>query len=418
MRTVGLVVEYNPLHNGHHYHLEAARQAAGADACVAVMSGNFLQRGEPALVSKWARAEMALRVGIDLVIELPVPYATANAEVFAHGAISLLDRIGVVDAICFGSESGDIEWMRILAKTLAVEPPEFSQALREELSQGLSYPHAYARAVSRYMSNLGYENVPIDQPNNILGLNYLLALERIGSPMKALTIRRQKAGYHQETITDQQIASATALRKLLFSEGAVLDEVSPFVPDTTFSILQREFATGAGPMNWERFRHPLFHRLLQLSPDQLAAYHEVEEGIQYRLKQAVQSSSTVQELVSKAKTRRFTWNRLQRILLSILLDLKKGQVEQLRLKEGAPYARILGFSEKGQMLLHEAKRKGRLPLISNARDGIHPMLDLDIVASSLYRLTLPSDEAGTSSYTDEYRASPLRITSAQAISSS
>ncbi|WP_126426242.1 nucleotidyltransferase [Brevibacillus marinus] len=414
MRTVGIVVEYNPLHNGHHYHFAKAKQAAGADACVAVMSGDYLQRGEPALVSKWARAEMALRIGIDLVIELPVPYATANAEMFAFGAVSLLDRLGVVDAICFGSESGDIEWMRGLAKTLAVEPPAFSQLLKQGLAQGLSYPQAYARAVARYLRELGHADVPIDQPNNILGLNYLLALERLGSPMQALTIKREKAGYHQAAITDQQIASATALRALLFSQSAALDELAPYVPPTTLSILRREFAAKAGPMSWERFRHPLFHRLLQLSPAELAAYHEAAEGIEYRLKQAVTSSSSVQELLRQAKTRRFTWNRLQRILLAILLDLKKPQVAQLRLKEGAPYARILGFNEKGQRLLNQAKRKGRLPLISNVRDGLHPMLDLDIAASRLYRLAILCAE-GTPTYADEYRAQPLMITSAPAL---
>ncbi|MBO8162385.1 MAG: nucleotidyltransferase [Brevibacillus sp.] len=414
MRTVGLVVEYNPLHNGHQYHFRAAKQAANADACVAVMSGNFLQRGEPALVSKWARAEMALHMGIDLVIELPVPFATANAEIFALGAISLLDRLGVVDAVCFGSESGEIGWMRELAKALAVEPPVFSERVKAGLSAGLSYPLAYARAAQAYMRRLGYDQVPIDQPNNILGLNYLLALERLGSRMEAVTIKRQKAGYHQETITDQQIASATALRKLLFSQGTELDELAPFVPRTTLAVLQREFAAKRGPMHWERFRHPLFHRLLQLSPDRLAAYHEVEEGVQFRLMEAAKNSSSVQELISRVKTRRFTWNRLQRMLLAVLLDLTKPQIQHFRLKEGAPYARILGFNEKGQQLLNRAKQLGTLPLISNARDGLHPMLDLDIAASSLYQLAMPQAETDGFVLTHEYRLHPLRMTSAPA----
>ena len=182
MKTVGLVVEYNPLHNGHKHHFEAAKEATGADACVIVMSGNFLQRGEPALVSKRARTEMALLLGVDLVIELPVPFATANAELFAHGAISLLDRLGVVDAVCFGSESGDISWMHPLAAALAIEPIAFREQLKLNLSNGLAYPLAYAQAASQYMQKYGFDEIPLNQPNNILGFNYVLSLKTSPKP--------------------------------------------------------------------------------------------------------------------------------------------------------------------------------------------------------------------------------------------
>ncbi|WP_139492873.1 nucleotidyltransferase [Brevibacillus dissolubilis] len=414
MKTVGLVVEYNPLHNGHRYHYEAAKEATGADACVIVMSGNFLQRGEPALVSKWARAEMALRLGVDLVIELPVPYATATAELFALGAVSIMDRLGVVDAVCFGSESGDIEWMRPLARVLADEPPAFAEALREGLSEGLPYPSAYARAAGHYMQAAGYGTVPIDQPNNILGLNYLIALERLGSRMEAATIKRQKAEYHQETITDARIASATALRKLLFEDRAPLGELASYVPKTTLDVLKQEFAAGYGPMSWDAFRQPLFHRLLTMSPAELAGYHEVEEGIEHRIMQAVKSASSVQEIIAMAKTKRFTWNRLQRMLLSVLLDLTKSKMQAFDLKSGAPYARVLGFSDRGRELLHLAKTKSTIPLYTNVRDGLHPMLDVDIRANAVYRLAQP--QTGDRPFTEEYRSRPLTSASVSAAS--
>lgn len=405
MKTVGLVVEYNPLHNGHKHHFEEAMKAAKADACVIVMSGNFLQRGEPALVSKWARTEMALRLGIDLVIELPVAFATANAEMFAHGAISLLDRLGVVDAICFGSESGEIGWMQSLAEYLAVEPPEFQNPLKTNLSQGLAYPIAYAQAASQCMRNKGFAQMPLEQPNNILGLNYLLALRRLNSRMEAATIQRKKAGYHQETITDTQIASATALRKLLFESRADLSKLTPYVPETTQQVLHREFARGDGPVSWECFAHPLFHRLLQITPDELAKYHEIEEGMEHRLIASAKTSRSIHELLMKAKTRRYTWNRLQRMLLSVLLDIRKADIRQFTLKEGAPYARILGFSEKGQKLLHDARKKASIPLITKVKDHLHPMLDLDLKAAAVYQLGLPGGLS--SDFLREYRQKPL-----------
>ncbi len=412
MKTVGLVVEYNPLHNGHLYHFQEAKRVTGADACVIVMSGNFLQRGEPALVSKWARAEMALAVGVDLVLELPVPFATATAELFAHGAISLLDRLGVVDCICFGSESGELVWLDRLATLLATEPAAFSAALKDGLSTGMAYPTAYAQAATRLMQAEGYGELALDQPNNILGLNYLLSLKRLQSDMQAVTIKRQKAGYHQETITDAQIASATAIRKMIFgkgkmniAQGADLSALSAYLPPSTVDILIREFASGHGPMSWERFVHPLFHRLLLQSPAQLAEYLEVGEGIEHRLKQTAKTAQSVEQLLKQVKTRRFTWNRLQRMLLAILLDVRKTDAAQMHLKNGAAYARVLGFSEQGQKLLRLAKAKARIPVYTKVVDGLHPMLDVDLSAAAVYRLAQPKQ--GDDPFREEYRRSPL-----------
>lgn len=405
MKTVGLVVEYNPLHNGHYYHFTEAKRTTGADACVIVMSGNFLQRGEPALLSKWARAEMALQAGIDLVLELPLPFSCATAELFALGAVSVLDRIGVVDALCFGSESGEIDWISELAERLADEPEAFSLALKANLGEGLAYPAAYARAASALLARAGLPAADLASPNNILGLNYLLAIKRLGSGIQPATIKRQKAGYHQTTITDAQIASATAIRKLIFGEAAGFDELAPYVPPTTLAIMQREFALGRGPINWERFFHPLFHRLLQLSPERLAAYHEVGEGIEHRLKAAAKQADSVAGLIAATKNKRYTWNRIQRMLTSVLLDLDKSAINALSLKSGAPYARVLGFSPKGKQLLHAAKQKSRIPIITKVTDGLHPMLDREIAAAAAYSLAMP--DPGDRPFTAEYRRPPI-----------
>ncbi|QDX95045.1 nucleotidyltransferase [Brevibacillus laterosporus] len=409
MKTVGLIVEYNPLHNGHKLHFTLAKKKTGADACVAVMSGNFLQRGEPAIVSKWARTEMALQVGVDLVIELPTLFATSNAEMFAHGAVSLLDRIGIVDTLCFGSESGDISWMHQAAQILAHETPAFSHLLKTGLREGLPYPKAYAEAAHTYLADHGIHGAILDQPNNILGFNYLLSLARLNSKIVPATIQRQKAGYHQETITDEQIASATALRKLLTQQNVAT--VASYVPKTTIDVLHREWILGLGPITWEDFAHPLFHRLLQLTPEKLAMYHEIEEGMEYRLLESARRSKTVADIVTSAKSKRYTQNRIQRMLLNLLLDVKKEQISASSLRQGAPYARVLGFSQKGRVLLQQAKQKSTIPLYTNVRDGLHPMLDIDIRSNALYRLVRSS--CMEQPFLEEYRRIPLQITPEQ-----
>jgi len=350
MKVVGLIVEYNPLHNGHLYHYQESLRATGADASVAVMSGNFLQRGEPAIVNKWARAQMALDIGIDLVLELPTAYCTQNAEVFAYGAVATLDALGIVQQVCFGSESGDISWLQELAAQLKDEPVPFKEALKTHLNLGLPYPKAYARAAS---SLAGVPEELLGQPNNILGLNYVLAIKRLESSIQPATITRQKAGYHQANITDQQIASATALRKLIFEQS--LESIKPYVPPSTLHILMLEKAQDRFPMSWENFYLLLTHSLTVHSPEALANIHEMEEGIEHRIKKHHPSALAFQDLMEAVKTKRYTWNRIQRLFLYILLNLQKKEMERLKQDQKPPYIRVLGFSEKGRQLLHMAR---------------------------------------------------------------
>lgn len=286
MRTVGLIVEYNPFHNGHLYHLQQSRKITEADTVVAVMSGHFLQRGEPALLDKWARTRMALEGGCDLVIELPVAYATQPAEWFAYGAVSLLEATGVVDSFCFGTENGDLAPLLLAAEIIAKEPPAFKTLLMQLLQTGISYPNAYSRAISTYLLNLGFDDAasfPFALPNHTLALHYLLALKRLEGKMEPFTITREKAQYSQETVTDQQIASATAIRKLLLEQHS-LEAVRSFVPASTFRILQQEWLAGHCPISWEPFTSALLHAIVTRSPAQLAGMHEITEGLEHRIK--------------------------------------------------------------------------------------------------------------------------------------
>jgi predicted nucleotidyltransferase len=406
LKTVGIIVEYNPLHNGHVYHFEQSKLVSGADTVVVVMSGSFLQRGEPAIVCKWARTEMALRMGADLVLELPVAYSTQPAEWFAYGAISALEATGVVDSFCFGSESGDLELLRSAARRLHAAdsreapdhmdmtaasftdaPPSFQDAIRSRLKSGLSYPSAYAAAAGRLLAEVSEEDW-LAQPNNTLGLHYLLALERLRGTMRPYTIRRQKAGYNQTDISDERIASATALRKLLSGE-ADTEAVRPFVPAYTRRILQREWEAGRAPVSWASFYAPLFARLAVTSPSEMAEFGEVTEGLEHRIARClheVQPSvgEPFEQLMQALKTKRYTRTKLQRMMTRILLNHRKIDLTPDLLRSGVPYLRVLGFTATGQALLKAMRKTASVPVVTKAASLRHPFLDMDIRSATVH----------------------------------
>ncbi|RAV04585.1 nucleotidyltransferase [Paenibacillus sp. YN15] len=423
MKTVGIIVEYNPLHNGHVHHFNASLQAAGAEACVAVMSGHFLQRGEPAVVNKWARTEMALRMGADVVIELPVAYACQPAEWFAYGAVKLLDATGVVDALCFGSEEGTLAPLDRLAGLLCREDGAFRSLLQEELKQGASYPAAYAAAVRRFSGSGGGANgeppPPLEQPNTILGLHYLLALKRLQSPIAPLTVVRREAGFHQADITAPSIASATALRKLLFRTGwqapgaDALGAIAPYVPPYTLEIMQREHGEGRGPLCWEHFAGPLFGQLLSRPEEELRQLHEVTEGLENRIKAALgrmpaDASSPVEALLDLLKTKRYTRTKLQRTLLRILLGHTQQSLGRESLLAGPACIRVLGFSPRGRTLLKRMRQTAKLPVITRAAAAEDPAwLGMDIRAGAVYSLGYRRLDPGE--WQRDYREPPLRL---------
>ncbi|MDQ6419300.1 nucleotidyltransferase [Paenibacillus sp. LHD-117] len=399
MRTVGLIVEYNPFHNGHSYHLQQSLKITGAEAVVAVMSGNFLQRGEPALVDKWTRTRMALAGGCDLVIELPVAYATQAAEWFAYGAVSLLEATGVVDAFCFGTESGLLSPLLRAAELASDEPEAFKRLLKQRLETGMAYPQAYSGAIAAYTAEQGdadASSFPFDQPNHTLGLHYLIAHRRLRGRMEPFTIAREKAEYNQTTITDIRIASATAIRKRLF-EGLSLTDILPFVPASTYELLSDCVEKRLAPIGWDHYMHPLLHGMLTSSAEQLGQLHELSEGLEHRLLQSLPNLETVsfESLLAQLKTKRYTRTKLQRALLSVLLGHAKSDFTADKLRSGAGYLRILGFTDKGRQLLKQMKKTATMPvLLSAARPPERfRYLDLDTAASAAYLLGVPGANA-------------------------
>lgn len=388
MTTVGLIVEYNPLHNGHAHHFAEAKRLAGADTVVAVMSGNFLQRGEPAIVDKWARAEMALALGVDLVLELPVAYALQPAEWFAYGAAALLDATGVVTHLCFGSEAGALETLQPLAERLADESADMKAAVAAELASGASYPAAYAAAAARTCAGAGLHAAAarelLMQPNNSLGLHYLIALRRLRSGIAPLTVRRYAAGYHDAAPQAAGIASATAVRSLL--SGGGLTAAAPYVPPSTAEILAREFAAGRGPISWKSFAPQLFHQLLLASPQQLSGLYDMTEGLEYRIKQALPklTSPSVEQLLNQVKTKRYTRTKLQRTLAHMLLQHDRSKLTESSLSAGPQYLRVLGFSDAGRELLRKMKKTARLPVLTRVAGNTGDQLELDLQAAAVY----------------------------------
>ncbi|WP_256761469.1 nucleotidyltransferase [Cohnella sp. WQ 127256] len=411
MSTVGVIVEYNPLHNGHLYHLQQSKKITGSENVVAVMSGHFLQRGEPALVDKWARTEMALHAGCDLVLELPVAYSSQPAQWFAYGSVALLEATGVVDSICFGSESGNLESLQLMASLLSDEPTEFVTGLSRQLKAGLPYPSAFTAAAKDYLHDKGLDDLAfsLTQPNHTLGLHYLMALRKINSQIKPFTLRREKSDYNQSDITDVQIASATALRKLLLGESGSLEQLAAFVPNSTLEILRREISVGRAPIHWEHFARPLFQELFRLEASQLEGYAEVTEGLEYRIKKVLVGlpDLSVAALLETLKTKRYTRTKLQRMLLRILLGHHKELLSSQRLADGIEYIRVLGFNERGQRLLHEMRRKAKLPIVTSAAKESSPYLALDARASAVYSLAFQNPDASTAMR--DYKMPPIRL---------
>lgn len=389
MTTVGIIAEYNPLHNGHVHHFTEAKRLSGANKCIVVMSGPFTQRGEPAAISKQARTEMALRMGADLVIELPVAYAIQPAEWFAFGAVLLLEATGVVDSLCFGSEAGTLGSLLPLAKYLAEESSELQSEIRRRMALGASFPAAYsAAAAAAWEGTLRDEESPfhagelLRQPNNSLGLHYLIALQRLQSKIQPLTVPRTAAGFHDPLQTNSSIASATAIRKLLLEGGSP----AAYMPDYSVSILEKEHAAGRGPLHLDSFQAPLRHILSTRSSAELRLIHDMNEGLENRILKIMSELEqfTVTGLLLALKSKRYTHTRLQRLLLHILLNHTKEEMTPAALAEGPGYIRVLGFRESGRALLKEMKQKASLPIIMRPALCSHPQMARDLQAATAF----------------------------------
>lgn len=377
---LGIVTEYNPFHNGHLYHLETSKQHTQSHGVVAIMSGHFTQRGEPAIADPWTRASWALQCGVDLVIELPTVFATSSAPYFAHGAISVLNALNCIDSICFGSESGDINQLISLQNLLNTGADELNSQIKNNASRSFSVQR------SEHLASKGQSDSALSKANDILGLAYLDALNRTNSEILPTTIHRLIAGYHDESITNN-IASATAIRKVLQNDGSA-KTLSHTLPKCTFDYFNNLSVNEIGPNNslWQEWC--LFY-LRQTSLEQLSQVHDMADGLAQRMKQAATESNSYATFEERLKTKIFTNGRLKRVMAKMLLGISKQDLQNDCLTPPT-YIRILGFNETGRQILNQASPT--LPIITNGKH-FRPdtplakrQWEIDCLAADLYAL--------------------------------
>ncbi|HDR7734536.1 TPA: nucleotidyltransferase [Bacillus thuringiensis] len=376
-----MVVEYNPFHNGHLYHVQETKKLTQSDIIIAVMSGPFLQRGEPALISKWYRTKMALANGVDLVVELPYVFATQKAETFANGAISILNALRVSE-ICFGSEDGQIENFYNTISVQKNEEETFNCLVKQFMDAGNSYAKATSDAFSHILTS--EKNIDMSQPNNILGFQYIKAILSQNSSIQAQTIKRFASHYHDETFNDQHIASATSIRKQLFSEEGSFTTIEPFLPQATTSLLANYKQNYGILHNWEQYFSFFKYKLMTMSSGDLRHIYEIEEGLEHRILSKIQNSSSFYSFMEALKTKRYTWTRLQRACTHILTNTTKEEIRSANIEQHAPYIRLLGMSQKGQTYLSKNKKKIELPILTHTKTFDHAALDIEKKANSVY----------------------------------
>jgi predicted nucleotidyltransferase len=386
MKAVGLVVEYNPFHNGHAYHLKESKEITGAEIVIAVMSGPFLQRGEPALISKWARTEMALSSGADLVFELPYPFAAQKAEIFARGAISILEALHC-DTFCFGSENGRIEPFIHTYRVMQEHNVKYNNAIKSFINEGNSYPKACSLAFQEIYD--GQDLLDLSMPNNILGMEYVKAAFSNNFLIKPFTIKRIQAGYHETELKTGSIASATGIRKALFDQEGDLSSVSQFFPDSTSGALSRYKTENQAIHRWEMYWPILKYRILTASERELENIYDIHEGIQHRMRMLAAQSDTFHTFMTELKSKRYTWTRLQRMCVHILTNSTKN--EMLKLQKKPSYLRLLGMTGDGRQYLNRVKKELSLPLVSRLSSFTSPDVIPDIRASQVYAMGLNAE---------------------------
>ncbi|MFK5883456.1 MAG: nucleotidyltransferase [Candidatus Izemoplasma sp.] len=369
MKVAGIIVEYNPLHNGHLHHILKTRELSKCDILIAVTSGNFTQRGEPAIIDKFTRTKFALLNHVDLVVEIPYVLTVQNANIFALSAVSILNHL-LVDEIYFGSESGSIEELTKLSDIL--DSDKYNELVKENMGEGYSFPTASDYAVRELTDTDLYS-----KPNNILGIQYISAVKKLKSNIILKTIERINSDYHDTKLNHSNIQSATAIRKLIVNN----DDFSKYVPKDVFTELSNR-----KPVLFNQFTDILKYKLKSMTSNDLNQIFSMEEGIENWILKTKDFSS-VDELIQNLLTRRYTNSKIKRSLTHILLNLRKDEVKSLTV----PYIRVLGMNDTGRSHLNKIKKELTIPLVTKILKNKHPYLELDLRASKIYSLYSDKD---------------------------
>ena len=395
MHITGIIAEYNPLHAGHQYHIEQTKALTGADYMITVLSGDFVQRGLPAVLDKHTRAHMALEAGSDLVLELPVPYALSSGEGFGFGGVSLLHQLGCVDTLSFGTEAGVLDKLTAIAKVLTAESPAYRQAYQKALKQGLTHPAARLQAMQEACPELDL-TVLEGHSNNMLALEYCKALYRLDSSIQPVTVKRLGQEYLEDAINPGEhldgvpvfgFASATAIREALNQTCLQIADLSALVPHATAAILEKTH-TENSLLFPDDFSNLLHYKLLCLSGDKLTNYWEVTPDFTNKISKQLAAFKSFNQFSNLLWTKEMTYARVCRTLMHILLDIK---VDTWDVHRPVPYARVLGFRKDSAPLLSEIKKNSSIPLITKLADAekllspeAYQLLCLDMKAAHIY----------------------------------
>ena len=397
MNLLGLIVEYNPFHNGHKYHLEKSKEITNATHTVAIMSGSFLQRGEPALFDKYTRAEMAVKNGVDLVIELPTLYACQSAEIFSHGAVATLNSLNCVNSLCFGSEEGNIDILQTISEILVKEPSDFKTTLKNFLDEGIVFPVARSKALYEYIKNNHLLELSEDElqqvlnsSNNILGIEYIKSLIKLNSSIKPYTITRIASKYNSTDI-ESNICSAPAIRNSL-KDNTDLKLIENVVPLHTFNEINHKINTNFNPV-FDYMFYDLLSSTIIRDVDNLTKYFEVNEGIENKIYSNVFTSKNLEELINSTKSKRYTMTKIKRTLNNILLGINRDDVIKVKDLDRVPYIRILAFNNKGREIIKKIKTSSDIEIITKFSKISHvddPIFDTlikyDLKSSNMYNL--------------------------------
>ena len=401
MNVLAIIAEYNPMHNGHVFQINEAKKIANADFVITCMGGNFTQRGNTSIVSKFEKTKMALLNGSDMVIELPTIYSVSSSENFAYGAIKILKELNFVTHISFGIEEENIQKLQDIAELLQNEPLGYCKILKEQLDLGVSYPEARAKAVSIYLNNVEYETI-MQGSNNILAIEYLKQMQKQKANFVPIGIKRNKVSYNSTKIIEDY-ASSSAIRKFIYNNELL--QIKSVMPKSAYEILINNIKNGTYNIDLNNYSKIIIYKLRTMSLKQISNLPDVNEGIENLIKSSADKTNNISELIKLVKSKRYTQTRIQRILIYTLLNITKQDMKIS--KKTSPYIRVLGCTKKGQKLLKEIPQNRLITSLkkyeqNKLNKNITRMLEIDKSSTNIYTIPYTGNSTANSDYTNRF----------------
>lgn len=401
MNVLAIIAEYNPMHNGHVFQINEAKKIANADFVITCMGGNFTQRGNTSIVSKFEKTKMALLNGSDMVIELPTIYSVSSSENFAYGAIKILKELNFVTHISFGIEEENIQKLQDIAELLQNEPLGYCKILKEQLDLGVSYPEARAKAVSIYLNNIEYETI-MQGSNNILAIEYLKQMKKQKANFVPIGIKRNKVSYNSTKIIEDY-ASSSAIRKFIYNNELL--QIKSVMPKSAYEILINNIKNGTYNIDLNNYSKIIIYKLRTMSLKQISNLPDVNEGIENLIKSSADKTNNISELIKLVKSKRYTQTRIQRILIYTLLNITKQDMKIS--KKTSPYIRVLGCTKKGQKLLKEIPQNRLITSLkkyeqNKLNKNITRMLEIDKSSTNIYTIPYTGNSTANSDYTNRF----------------